>query len=193
MIRERRATSMARWLERLLIVAASFAIAIGVIALLSGGLLAGHDSPGISGADTGPGVQYRDQGDAQLRPGELAPVYDSDPPTSGPHIPTPVTTDGAQLTNDQLLQSLEVGNVVLMYGTRRPPPGLAAVAASLAPPFTPALAASGGAVVLATRPGTSGIIALAWTHMLHLDSADDPSLGPFVQFWLGRGAPRTLH
>jgi Protein of unknown function (DUF3105) len=191
--RDRRPTSMTRWLERLLIVAASLAIAIGVIALLSGGLLAGHDSPGISGADSGPGVQYRDQGDAQLRPGERTPVYDSDPPTSGPHVPSPIEANGAQLTDDQLLQGLEVGDVVLMYGTKRPPPGLAGLAASLAPPFTPALAASGGAVVLAYRPGTTGVIALAWTHMLHVTSADDPSLRPFVQFWLGRGAPRTLH
>jgi Protein of unknown function (DUF3105) len=182
---------MSRWIERLAIVAASLAIAIGVIALLSGGLLAGRDAPGVSGSDVGPGIAFRDQGDVRLRPGELRPVYDSSPPTSGPHLPEAVGRDRAQLNDDQLLQALAAGDVVFMYGTRPPPAGLAAVADAVAPPFTSALAASGQAVILAYRPGTAGVIALAWTHMLRVGSAADPSLRAFAQFWLGRGAPRT--
>ncbi len=58
---------MPRLIERVLIVVAAFAVAIGVIALLSGGLLAGHDSPGVSGAASGPGVAFPDQGNAQLQ------------------------------------------------------------------------------------------------------------------------------
>jgi uncharacterized protein DUF3105 len=181
---------MSRLIERALVVAASLAVAIGVIALLSGGLLAGRDSPGVSGPDTGPGIQFRDQGNAQLRRGELAPVYDSDPPTSGPHLPQATAHDGAQLTNDQLLQALSVGDVVLMYGTPKPPAGLAELARTAAPQFTPALAATGQAAILAYRPGATGIIGLAWTHMLKAGSASDPTLRAFVQFWLGRGAPR---
>lgn len=177
---------MSRLIERLLIVVASLAISIGVIALLSGGLLAGRDAPGISGTTGGPGTPYPDQGAARLRPGDLEPVYDSNPPTSGPHVPVPVTRDGAQLTNDQLLQALQVGDVVFMYGTRRPPAGLAQMAAGVAP-FTPSLAAAGGAVILATRPGTAGVIALAWTRMLRAPGASDPSLRSFAQYWLGRG------
>lgn len=179
----------ARLLERAAIVVVSLAIAIGVIALLSGGLLAGRDTPGVAGPASGPGVAYRDQGAAHLNPGQLEPVYDSDPPTSGPHVPAPVTSDRAQLTNDQLLQALEVGDVVLMYGTPSPPPPLVSLAAATAPRFTPTLAASGQAVVLARRPGTAGIVALAWAHMLRTGSATDPALRSFIQFWLGRGAP----
>ena len=37
------------------------------------------------------------------------PAYDSNPPTSGAHVPVPVTRDQAQLTDDQLLQALQVG------------------------------------------------------------------------------------
>jgi hypothetical protein len=183
---------MPRLIERLLIVGVSLTISIGVIALLSGGLLAGRDSPGISGSDTGPGVAYRDQGDTQLRPGDLAPVYDSDPPTSGAHIPVAVTRNGVMLTNDQLLQALQVGDVVLAYGSPHPPAGVAALARSLAPPFTPALAASGGAVVLAYRPGTTGVIGLAWAHTQRVSTASDPALRTFIQFWLGRGAGTVL-
>lgn len=181
---------MSRWIERLAIVAASLAIAIGIIALLSGGLLAGRDSPGVAGTDQGPGVAFRDQGNTQLRPGEARPAYDSDPPTSGPHRAQPVVADRGQLTDDQLLTALAAGNVVYMYGTRTPPPGLAAVARATAPPFTPALAAVGQAVILVRRPGTAGVLALAWAHMLRAAGPTDPALRTFAQFWLGRGAPR---
>jgi hypothetical protein len=182
---------MSRWLERLAIVAASLAIAIGVIALLSGGLLAGRDTPGVSGSDSGPGIAFRDQGDTQLRPGELRPVYDSDPPTSGAYLPAAVTADRARLTDDQLLTALAAGDVVFMYGTRTPPPQLAAAARTVAPAFTPALAASGQAAILARRPGTAGILALAWAHMLRVMTPTDPALRAFAVFWLGRGAPHA--
>jgi hypothetical protein len=180
---------MPRLIERLLIVVAAFAVAIGVISLLSGGLLAGHDSPGVSGAASGPGVAFPDQGNAQLKPAQAHPGYDSEPPTSGPHLPAATTTNRAQLTDDQLLQALSVGDVVLMYGTRNPPPGLAAVANGIAPAaFSSALAATGQAVVLARRPGTTGVIGLAWAHMVHVRSPADPTLRSFSQYWLGRGA-----
>jgi len=183
---------MPRLIERLLIVVAAFAVAIGVIALLSGGLLAGHDSPGVSGAASGPGVAFPDQGNDRLKPGQARPNYGSEPPTSGAHLPSATTTNGAQLTDDQLLQALSVGDVVLMYGTPRPPKGLAAVADRIAPAaFSPALAATGQAVVLAYRPGTTGVIGLAWAHMVHVRSPTDPTLSSFAEYWLGRGAPRS--
>lgn len=174
--------------ERLLIVAASLAIAIGVIALLSGGLLAGRDSPGVAGAHAGPGTAFTDQGHGLLRPGQPRPAYDSNPPTSGPHLPAAVTRDAVALSDDQLLQALASGDVVLMYGTRTPPAGLRALAGSTAPPFTPTLAASGQAVVLSWRRGLSGVTGLAWGHMWRAAAASDPGLRSFVQFWLGRGA-----
>jgi hypothetical protein len=178
---------MPKLIERLLIVVASVAIAVGVIAVLSGGLLAGRDTPGITGATAGPGVAVRDQGDVHLRPGQLEPVYDSDPPTSGPHVPVAVTRDGVRLTDDQLLSVLEAGDVVLAYGSASPPPALAAVARSVAAPFSPALAASGQAIILAMRPGLAGVVALSWAHMRPASSPSDPALRTFAQFWLGRG------
>ncbi len=182
---------MPRLIERLLIVAAALALAIAIIALLSGGLLAGRDEPGISGAGNGPGVRYRDQGTGRLAPDAPHPAYDSNPPTSGPHAPAKIRTDAGRLSDDQLLQALEVGDVVLMYATGKPPPGLRALAAATAPRFTPALAATGQAVVLAGRAGINGIVALAWAHLLRVRSATDPALRAFVDFWLGRGAPRS--
>ncbi|MGI8715409.1 MAG: DUF3105 domain-containing protein [Solirubrobacteraceae bacterium] len=182
---------MSRLLERVLIVVVSLAVSIGIIALLSGGLLAGRDNPGVSAGQIGPGTAFRDQGNEHLRAGELHPVYDSDPPTSGPHVPVAVTRDGAALSDDQLLQALDVGDVVMMYGTARPPAGLATLADAVGSRFTPALAASGGAVILAHRPGIDSVTALAWGHMLRVASGEDPALRAFAQFWLGRGARRA--
>ena len=181
---------MPRLIERLLIVVAALAIAIGVIALLSGGLLAGRDSPGVSGTDTGPGIAFPDQGNGTLKPGQAHPRYNSAPPTSGAHLPAATDHNAARLSDDQLLQALSVGDVVLMYGTRKPPAGLADVAGAVAPAFTPALAATGQAAVLAYRPGTTGVLGLAWAHMVHVRSPTDPTLRSFAQYWLGRGAPQ---
>ncbi|HWE32041.1 MAG TPA: DUF3105 domain-containing protein [Solirubrobacteraceae bacterium] len=179
-----------RLIERGAIVVASLVLSIGAIALLSG-YFAGNDEAGVRGGSIGPGAAYKDLGDAYLPPGRLQPPYNSDPPTSGAHVPEAVTSDQRPLDDNQLLQALSLGNVVIMYGTRAPPAGLKTLAARLSATFTPALAATGQAVILAQRPGTTGLIALAWTHMLRVDSPNDPLLHAFVQFWLGKGAPQA--
>ena len=175
-------------LERVAIVVASLALSFGLIALLSG-FFAGRDQAGVSGTAAQLGAPYRDQGDAHLSAGQTHPAYDSNPPTSGPHVPEPVTRDMAELNNDQLLQALEQGNVVVMYGTRTPPGGLEAFAREVAGPFTPSLAAAGQAVILARRPGIRGLVGLAWAHLVSVSAAEDPLLKSFTQYWLGRGAP----
>jgi hypothetical protein len=100
----------------------------------------------------------------------------------------PVLRDQAPISDDQLLEALARGDVVLMYSGHRPPRGLVALARTLAPPFSRSLAAAGQAVILAERPATSGIVALAWAHMLRSGSSHDAALRRFVAFWLGRGA-----
>jgi hypothetical protein len=175
-------------LERIAIVVASVALSFGLIALLSG-FFASRDPAGVSSTQTGPGSAFPDLGAAHLNPGDKRPDYDSNPPTSGAHFPEPVTQDEAGLNDDQLLEALESGDVVFMYGTRKPPPGLRALARKLAAPFTPALAAAGQAVILARRPGTVGVDGLAWAHAVSVRKSSDPGLAAFTQFWLGRGAP----
>ena len=178
----------ARLAERLAIAVASLALAVGLIALLSG-FFAGRDQPGVSGAPAGPGQAFPDRGHGTLRPGQPHPRYDSDPPTSGAHVPEPVRHNEARINDDQILEALELGDVVIVYGARNPPPGLLSVARSMAPRFSPALAAAGQAVILAHRPGRPGLEALAWAHLLKASGPSDPRLRQFVEFWLGRGAP----
>jgi hypothetical protein len=175
-------------LEALAIALASLALSIGLIVLLSG-FFANRDQAGVSGTGTGPGQAFADLGHGVLRPGQARPAYNSNPPTSGSHVPVAATRDGVSLSDDQLLQALEVGDVVIFYGTRQPPAGLRQLALSTAPPFTPALAAAGQSVIIAPRPGTTGLVATAWTHLLQVPSPGAPQLRQFVDFWLGRGAP----
>jgi Protein of unknown function (DUF3105) len=178
---------LVRVAERIAIGIASLVLSIGLILLLSG-YFAGRDQAAVSGGTSGPGQAFSDLGHATLSPGQARPSYNSNPPTSGPHVTEAVVRDGATLNDDQLLQALQLGNVVIVYGTKQPPAGLSKFASTAAPPFTPALAATGDAVILARRPGTAGLVALAWTHLLRVNSPSDPQLGQFVSFWLGRGA-----
>jgi hypothetical protein len=175
-------------LEVLAIAIASLVLSIGLIAVLSG-YFANRDQAGVSGAGTGPGRAFADLGHAALAPGQPRPNYNSGPPTSGAHVTVAVTRDGAQLSDDQLLQALQMGDVVIFYGTRQPPAGLEQFTRSVAPPFTPALAAIGETVIIAPRRGTVGLVAAAWTHLLQVPGPGDPQLRDFVGFWLGRGAP----
>jgi hypothetical protein len=188
-----RSSGLSKWLERLAIVVVSLAIAFVAIGLLTG-YFTSHDPAGVSGSLGGPGLVYRDLGNRQLTPGQHHPAYNSNPPTSGGHVPTPVRSDQAVLTDSQILTALAAGDIVVIYGGTHPPPGLAELARSTAGPFTPALAAEGGAVILARLPRVDGLIALAWTRMLPITGIDrvtagnDDVLKQFIQSWLGRGA-----
>lgn len=96
--------------------------------------------------------------------------------------------DGTRLSEDQLLHALELGDVVLLYGTPKPPAALRALQERVSGPFDPVLAANGAAVVLGYRPETDGVTALAWKRVLRAPSAADPALQEFADYWLGRGA-----
>ncbi len=180
------------WFERAAIGVASLVLSVGLIIVLSG-YFAGRDQAGLSGstgspAPPPPGQAIADQGHAILRPGQPHPAYDSNPPTSGPHRPIPIRRQGRRLSDDQLLQALEVGDIVLLYGNRRAPGQLRVLTRRLASPFSPGLAASGRAIILGRRPGTHGVIALAWDHLLRVRTPGDPTLRRFIAYWLGRGA-----
>ncbi len=175
-------------IERTAIGLASLVLSVGAIALLSG-YFAGNDQAGISGSQVGPGTAFKDLGDQLLPPGRLQPPYDSTPPTSGAHVPEPLERDEVALSDNQLLTALSQGNVVIGYGGRTPPPGLRALADSIAGPFSPSLAAVGQAVILARYPGLRGLLGLAWTHIIAARSPADAGLADFARFWLGKGAP----
>lgn len=176
-------------LERSAILLVSLALSIGLIALFTG-FFTSHDQATLAFAGSVSGRGFRDLGNGHLRVGQRRPRYDSVPPTSGAHVPEPVTRDQTALNDDQLLQALSVGDVVILYGTRMPPEGLTTLARALAPQFSAALARAGQAVILGYRRGTVGLVGLAWAHMIRARTTSDPRLREFAAFWLGRGALR---
>jgi hypothetical protein len=153
-------------------------VLVGVVIVVGGLLLLltifnGRDSAGIDDtARQGPGVFEESPGD---------------PPTSGdtggPNlIAETVIDDGA------LVQALAIGDVMFVYGTRKPPPGLRQLRDDLSGPFDPELAAAGQMIVLVRRDNVDGIQALAWKRRLRVTSAEDPALREFAETWLGQGA-----
>jgi hypothetical protein len=170
----------------LLLVAVVLLAAAAFVGLIS--LVASRDSSQLGGTSE-PGVLEPDRGAERL--GADAPATPAsppaDPPTSGPHKPEPVTRDNAELSDDQLLEALRLGNVVIAYDADDPPPALVRLQSDTAGPFDPELAAAGQAVILALRPGVGGVIALAWRRKLAVDSPDDPKLHDFVEAYLGQG------
>jgi hypothetical protein len=142
---------------------ASLALSVGLILLLSG-YFAARDQAGVSGTAGAPGQSLRDLSDARLGPGQ------------------------AGLDDQQLRQALALGDVVIAYGGHRRPAGLQTLARQVAGPFSSALARAGQAVILARRPGVSGLIGLAWAHIIRVRGPGDPALRALAQYWLGRGA-----
>lgn len=161
-------------MRRLLPVLAGLVIVVGgVLVLMS--VFSGKDASQLEGAGApqGPGTY-------EPRPGE--------PPTSGP-ADGPNLTGEVDVEDGALVTALALGNVALVYGTRAPPPRLLALRERLAGPFDAELAAAGQMAFLVRRPGTEGIVALAWQRRLEVADASDPALADFVEYWIGRGAP----
>jgi Protein of unknown function (DUF3105) len=171
------------------VLACALIVAVGALAVLVTQFGTRDSSTTAGGA--GPGRTTPDQGDAHSLPGGAPFRYAGDPPASGPHRVSLVTRDGGPLSTDQLLTALERGDVVLVYADPRLTAALRDLASAQAGPFTPALAATGQAVVLDRRSTLAGapVVAVAWRRLLGIRTTSDPALTTFVQAWLGRGAP----
>ena len=151
---------MRRFLGGLLIVAVSLAAVAGGVLLLQL-----RDDADVGGG-AGPGEKI-----AARCPGR----------------PAGVTRDARRLSEDQIGQTLSLGNVVLRYRGARTPAPLRELQEELTGPFDAEIAAAGQAVVLAS--GGEGIEALAWGRRLRARTPDDPELRTFAEAWLGEGAP----
>jgi len=177
-------------IERAGIGLASLVLSAIAIAAVSG-YFSARDRPVVIDPRAGPGQVFHDLGNALLRPGRPRLAYDSNPPTSGPHQSVRVLGQNTELSDDQLLSALSLGDVVVMYGGSRSPPGLARLARTIAGPFSSSLAAARDAVILARKPGASGLIALAWTRMLRVSTPRDRRLRAFAPSvaWHGQHRP----
>jgi hypothetical protein len=98
-----------------------------------------------------------------------------------------VLADRRQLSTDQILHALELGDVVLLYPGHVIPGALVGIQRDLGP-FSRQAAAAGEAVILARGRGPD-VEALAWRHIARARNPDDPRLRAFTDYWLGEGAP----
>jgi hypothetical protein len=160
-------------LRRAALVAVGIVLAVAGIAAV-GLIVSSRDDSEVAGTPDGPG-QVQPEG--------------ADPPASGPHGRELVTRDGGPITDDQLVQALELGNVVILYDAARPPAALTRLQDDVSGPFDAELAAAGQAIILARRAGSGPATALAWKRILRSDDPADPQLREFAEFWLGRGIP----
>jgi hypothetical protein len=173
----------------------ALAVLAGVVLVLGGVVvlqlvLSSRDDAGIdgSGGATGPGELQRDLGSRHLPAGQHVPLDSlTDPPTSGAHHPRLPTRDEAVLSPDQVLHALELGDVILFYGSAHPPAALRRVQEDVSGPFDPEVAAAGQQVILGRRAGVDGIVAAAWRRLLRTSDPADPRLPEFAEAWIGRG------
>lgn len=172
----------------------SLAVAVGALVVLVGvvGLLAifqSRDDANLAGgAAAGPGQVQPDRG---ARHGASAPdVSASDLPASGEHAPAAIARDGTDLSGDEWLHALELGNVILAYGSDEPGEALLRVQEELAGPYDPELAAAGQSVVLAHVDGLAEPTAVAWRRTLPFQDPASPEVREFIEAHLGTGAPR---
>jgi uncharacterized protein DUF3105 len=169
-------------LRRLLVVLLGVAVAIGALVGLVL-FLGSRDDSQISAAPSGPGELQEDRGARHDGPAEDT----AEPPTSGAHRPDLVGRDRRELTTDQIIHALELGNVVILYDGERPAPALVRLQEEVSGPFDAELAAAGQAVILARRAGAGPATALAWRRELRADEPADPALREFAESWLGVG------
>jgi len=173
------------------------ALVLGTV-LVAGGVLAlllvvnARDDAGVDGAaPAGPGELQKDLGSRHLQPTQHVPLEGlTDPPTSGAHHDRLPTAQGT-LSPDEILHSLELGDVILFYEGRRPPAALRALQRDVSGPFDPEVAAAGQQVILARRPESGPVTAAAWRRLLRADDPADPRLRAFAEAWIGRGARGT--
>jgi hypothetical protein len=167
-------------LRRALVVLLGVAVAIAALVGLVL-FLGSRDDSQLSAAPSGPGELQEDRG--ARHDGQAEDT--AEPPTSGTHQPDLVARDRRELTADQIIHALELGNVVILYDQQQPPADLVRLQEEVSGPFDAELAAAGQAVILARRGGAGPATALAWRRVLRTD--DPAALREFAEAWLGVG------
>lgn len=149
-------------------------------------------TPVSAGTDAShPGTFYPSQGHDHWDLSRLEKFpYNSNPPTSGPHMEQFIDTYTPSTPLPAYIQVhlLEHGNVLIQYNCTCPHTvdALKKIASSF-DTYSPSLGLEEGkAVVVAPNPSLPHRIVLtAWTRLLGMDTLDEKVVGQFVSAWLG--------
>ena len=129
-----------------------------------------------------PGVKLADQGNAHIQLAtEPHEPYNSDPPTSGPHMPyiAPWGIHTEPIVRELQVHNLEDGGVMVQYRCATPCPDLVARLAEIVRRYETQ-------VILAPYPGMRTRIALtAWTRLDAFDDFDEARIVRFIRTYRG--------
>jgi hypothetical protein len=158
----------ARWWVTGLGVAVAVAVIVGYFAYRAGADL--------------PGARFDDQGNEHIQmASEPHPPYNSDPPTSGAHLPyiAPWGIHTVPIARELQVHNLEDGGVVVQYRCDGPCPDLAAKLTEIVKRYDTQ-------VILAPYPGMRTRIALtAWTRLDAFDEFDEARIVRFIRAYRG--------
>ena len=135
-----------------------------------------------------PGTRIADMGRQHVSAEEVAQTqYNSNPPTSGPHLETWVRPGiyVEPLSEGELIHSLEHGYIVIHY-------------ASSGAQFAPQLEEIARKkqlrkLIVVHRPQLDVPIALtAWNHIDKMDTVDAPRIERFIDFYRDHGPEQTM-
>lgn len=129
-----------------------------------------------------PGVKHPDLGNAHIQMASDPHVpYNSDPPTSGPHLPyiAPWGIHTAPIVKELQVHNLEDGGVMVQYHCASPCPDLVAKLAEIVKRYETE-------VILAPYPAMRTRIALtAWTRLDAFDELDEARIVRFIRAYRG--------
>jgi hypothetical protein len=129
-----------------------------------------------------PGVRLPAQGNAHLQMATDPHVpYNSDPPTSGPHLPyiAPWGIHTAPIVKELQVHNLEDGGVMVQYNCASPCPDLVAKLTEIVKRYETQ-------VILAPYPGMASRIALtAWARLDAFDDFDEARIVRFIRAYRG--------
>jgi hypothetical protein len=129
-----------------------------------------------------PGVSLPDQGNAHIQtPTDPHVAYNSDPPTSGPHLPylAPWGIHTEPIAKELQVHNLEDGGVVVQYSCPSGCPDLVERLAAIVRRYD-------RQVILAPYPGMKTRIALtAWTRLDAFDEYDEARILRFIRAYRG--------
>lgn len=156
--------------------------------VLAAGLVAAVLAAGLVGywayraAAALPGVKLPDLGNAHIQLATEPHVpYNSDPPTSGPHLPyiAPWGIHTEPIVRELQVHNLEDGGVMVQYHCATPCPDLVAKLAQIVRRYETQ-------VILAPHPGMRTRIALtAWTRIDAFDDFDEARIVRFIRAYRG--------
>jgi len=136
-----------------------------------------------------PGQFFDNQGQEHLAAGQTYDLYNSDPPTSGPHAPAPVDWGiyDTPIPAETLVHNLEHGGSLILYNC----PGGCPDDVKQLEQFAERYLDDGRKVVLAPYPLKYKFALVAWTYLDGFDELDPNRIFQFMEADLGSKAPEA--